>query len=148
MKRTKTTKTPAASTSTSSSANNDNNNKRVKPTTTTTTTKRLKTTTTKHDDEVTNNKANIGDVHIISSAACQAFGTRAKKLQELIKQAKPTTNITIETQKKLSSKPDKGNFIVSVGDKKVVEILACPRPFPPLKALNLEQVAQDVVKLL
>jgi alanyl-tRNA synthetase len=47
-----------------------------------------------------------------------------------------------------AEKPGKGNFVVRVGGKKVVELLAMNRPFPPLKALNMEEVCANVLKAL
>ena len=45
-------------------------------------------------------------------------------------------------------KPRKGAFVVSVGDTKVVELLDMKRPFPALKALDMEKVGADVVQAL
>lgn len=43
-----------------------------------------------------------------------------------------------------AEKPSKGDFIVTVNGAKVVELLAMPRPFGKLKALDMEAVARDV----
>jgi hypothetical protein len=47
-----------------------------------------------------------------------------------------------------AEKPGKGNFVVRVGGKKVVELLAMNRPFLSLKALNMEEVCANVLKAL
>lgn len=47
-----------------------------------------------------------------------------------------------------AEKPGKGNFVVRVGGKVVVELLAMQRPFSPLKALNMEEVCANVLKAL
>jgi hypothetical protein len=47
-----------------------------------------------------------------------------------------------------SEKPGKGNFVVRVGGKKVVELLSMKRPFPPLKALDMKEVCANVLKAL
>jgi hypothetical protein len=47
-----------------------------------------------------------------------------------------------------AEKPGKGNFVVRVGGQKVVELLGMSRPFPPLKALNMEEVCANVLKAL
>ena len=47
-----------------------------------------------------------------------------------------------------AEKPRKGAFVVSVGDTKVVELLDMKRPFPALKALDMDDVAADVEKAL
>ena len=43
-------------------------------------------------------------------------------------------------------KPRKGCFEVRVGDKAVVSLLDLPRPFLKLKALEMEDVAELVIK--
>jgi hypothetical protein len=44
-------------------------------------------------------------------------------------------------------KPGKGNFVVRVSgmEEPVIELLAMKRPFPPLKALDMDEVCQQVV---
>ena len=83
-----------------------------------------------------------GDVHIISSKACQAFAKRHTELEALIKKAKPTIKITIDVQPKLGSKPDKGSFVVEVGDKKIVELVALARPFQKVRLLITRQATR------
>uniref|UniRef100_A0A7S0M605 Selenoprotein H n=1 Tax=Cryptomonas curvata TaxID=233186 RepID=A0A7S0M605_9CRYP len=87
-------------------------------------------------------------VKITSSKACQAFAKRHVELEKLVLKAKPDAKITIDIQPKLGSKPDKGSFIVEVKGKKIVDLVAMPRPFDKLKALSMETVAADVVKEL
>lgn len=45
-------------------------------------------------------------------------------------------------------RPRKGCFVVKTEKKTVVELLAMPRPFPKLKALDMEAVGKDVVAAL
>jgi hypothetical protein len=47
-----------------------------------------------------------------------------------------------------AEKPGRGNFVVTVGSKKVVELLGLKRPFPPLKTLDMEQVCVDVLEAI
>ena len=49
--------------------------------------------------------------------------------------------MTVEVNKE---KPRKGAFVVKVGDETVLELLDMKRPFPALKALDMDQVAADV----
>lgn len=42
-------------------------------------------------------------------------------------------------------KPGRGNFIVRVNGEPVIELLALQRPFPALKALDMEDVSQQVL---
>jgi hypothetical protein len=44
-----------------------------------------------------------------------------------------------------AEKPGKGNFVVRVYGKPVVELLGLNRPFPRLKALNMEEVSNSVL---
>ena len=48
--------------------------------------------------------------------------------------------VTVEVNKE---KPRKGAFVVTVGGKTVLELLDMKRPFPALKALDMEDVAKD-----
>lgn len=45
-------------------------------------------------------------------------------------------------------KPRKGCFVVKTEKKTVVELLNLARPFPKLKALDMEQVGKDVLAAL
>lgn len=51
-------------------------------------------------------------------------------------------DVTVEINKE---KPGRGNFVVTVGSKKVVELHGMKRPFPPLKALDMEDVVDQVL---
>ncbi len=88
------------------------------------------------------------DVHITGSKACQAFAKHAARLKDAICAKRPTTSVTIVHEKKLSSNPDKGSFIVKANGKTLVELVAMARPFNKMKELDLEQVAVDVVAAL
>ena len=46
--------------------------------------------------------------------------------------------------------PGRGNFVVRVSgvDKPIVELLGLKRPFPPLKALDMEDVSNKVLAAL
>jgi hypothetical protein len=85
------------------------------------------------------------EVHITSNKACQAFKTRATQLSKLIKETLPDCVIEVDEQKKLSSKPDKGSFVVKVGDVTLVELVAMPRPFTAMKALDIAELAEEVI---
>lgn len=46
-------------------------------------------------------------------------------------------------------KPGKGNFIVRVnGGEPIIELRAMKRPFPALKALDMDDVSQQVISAL
>ena len=45
-------------------------------------------------------------------------------------------------------RPRKGAFVVRTAKKTLVELLAMPRPFPKLKALDMDKVGADVVQAL
>lgn len=87
-------------------------------------------------------------VQITSSKACQAFAKRANQVKDIVSKARPGASITIDEQKKEGSNPDRGSFVITVGGKKVVELRSMPRPFTAMKALDMEKVANDVIKLL
>jgi hypothetical protein len=87
-------------------------------------------------------------VHITSSKACQAFARTANNLSALIRKESPGVSITVDEQKKLGSKPDKGSFVVEANGTKVVEMVALARPFTRMKELDLQAVAKKVAALL
>lgn len=49
-----------------------------------------------------------------------------------------------------AEKPGKGNFVVRVSgqDAPLVELLGLKRPFPPLKALDMEEVCEKVLQAI
>jgi len=105
-------------------------------------------------------------VLITSSKACQAFKRTTNALEKAIRKRKPDVSIEVDEQKKLSSKPDKGSFVVEVNGKKLVELgaffaiagahwlthhdaaVAIPRPFTKMKELDLDKLAGEVCALL
>lgn len=60
-----------------------------------------------------------------------------------MKAAFPAATITINAEK-----PRKGAFEVKVNGEVNLSLLDMPRPFAKLKALDMEEVAADVVKAL
>ena len=47
------------------------------------------------------------------------------------------------------TKPGKGNFVISVGgDNNIIELVGLKRPFPPLKALDMDDVIEQVLKAI
>jgi hypothetical protein len=50
----------------------------------------------------------------------------------------------VNEEKKLGTKPDKGTFAVSVRGTKLVELLAMPRPFTAMKALDIGDLGKQV----
>lgn len=63
--------------------------------------------------------------------------TRAKKIVAAIGNE---TTVAINPEK-----PGRGNFVVRVNGEPVIELLALQRPFPALKALDMEDVSQQVL---
>ena len=87
-------------------------------------------------------------MNIISSKACQAFAKRAKGLADAIKAARPGIKVMIDERPKEGKNPDRGSFVVSVGSKEVVACRGMPRPFNAMKALDMDDVASQVLQLL
>jgi len=52
------------------------------------------------------------------------------------------TDVTINPEK-----PGKGNFVVTVDGKAVLSLVGMPRPFPKLKALDIEAEAAKILAL-
>ena len=66
---------------------------------------------------------------------------RARKLEALVKAELPSAKVTINAEK-----PRKGCFEVKVNGEVSLSLLDMPRPFTKLKALDMEEVAADVIK--
>ena len=87
-------------------------------------------------------------VHIVSSKVCQAFAKRVADLTKAVAAAKPGVAVTVDTQLALGRKPDRGSFIVTAGGTIVVELVSMPRPFTAMKALDMGDVAKQVIAKL
>ena len=58
-----------------------------------------------------------------------------------MKAALPSVKVVVNEEK-----PRKGAFVVAVNGDTVLSLLDMPRPFPKLKALDMDEVAKDVLK--
>eukprot|EP00557_Chaetoceros_sp_GSL56_P014014 CAMPEP_0176478116 /NCGR_PEP_ID=MMETSP0200_2-20121128/1011_1 /TAXON_ID=947934 /ORGANISM="Chaetoceros sp., Strain GSL56" /LENGTH=144 /DNA_ID=CAMNT_0017874025 /DNA_START=26 /DNA_END=460 /DNA_ORIENTATION=+ len=93
------------------------------------------------DESVTiSSSGKIVTIEVASPEA--AFRTRSDKIVKGV-----GSRAKVEVNKE---KPGKGNFIVTVSgvDKPIVELRGMNRPFPALKALDMEEVIQNVVNAL
>jgi len=82
---------------------------------------------------------------IVSIEACKqwgAFKSRANKIQKAVEKI---AFVKINTEK-----PSKGNFVVHVSGlkKPIVELVGMKRPFPDLKALDMDEVVKNIVSAL
>ena len=80
---------------------------------------------------------------LVDSRSRPVCRRRATKLEALVKAGFPGAKITINEEK-----PRKGCFEVTVNGDVTLSLLDMPRPFPKLKALDMDEVAADVVKAL
>lgn len=71
-----------------------------------------------------------------------AFRSRAAKIQKAV-----GSKAKVEINKE---KPGKGNFIITVSgvDDPIVELKGLTRPFPSLKALDMDEVVDNVMKAI
>lgn len=81
-------------------------------------------------------------VMIEASNECQAFKVRAKKIADGVGS---TAKVVINQER-----PGKGNFVIRITgmEKPVLELKAMKRPFPPLKALDMDEVVKQVLDSL
>jgi len=87
------------------------------------------------------------DVAITSSKVCQAFAKRADALAAAVKAA--GFSASVDAQPALGRNPDRGTFAVSVkGGAPLVSLVAMPRPFTAMKALDMDDVAKKVLAAL
>lgn len=87
----------------------------------------------------TSAKSASKSINIEYCKSWNAFKTRALKLSDLLTK----NGYTVECN---TEKPRKGCFVVKCGDEIVVELLNMPRPFAKLKALDIEELAQSILK--
>lgn len=106
-----------------------------------------KTASADHDAKEESNVVAVGSSSskIVTIEHCKSWGafkTRAAKIQAGVgKAAKVVVN---------EEKPRKGAFVVTVSGVKdpIVELLDLKRPFAPLKALDMDEVVQNVLNHL
>jgi hypothetical protein len=88
------------------------------------------------------------DVLIVSNKVCQAFDKRAQAVKAAVNKAKPSAKVVIDTRSAEGRNPDRGSFIVSVGSSTIVSLPGMARPFPAMKALDMDEVSAKVVAAL
>jgi hypothetical protein len=64
-------------------------------------------------------------------------------VSDLLKGLKPAAKVEIN-----SEKPRKGTFEITVGGKKICSLVGMDRPFPALKALDMDATAKKVAAAL
>lgn len=61
----------------------------------------------------------------------------------MLKALKPAAKVDVNAEK-----PRKGTFEITVGGKKIVSLVGMDRPFPALKALDMEATTKKVAAAL
>ena len=81
----------------------------------------------------------------MSRACARAQKTRATKVETAVKAAVPSVTASVNPEK-----PRKGCFEVRVdgADEPLLSLLDMKRPFPALKALDMEAVTKDIISKL
>ena len=82
---------------------------------------------------------------VVTVESCKSWGafrTRSTKIQKGV-----GSKATVEINKE---KPGKGNFVVKVEgvEEPIVELLSMKRPFPALKALDMDEVIEKILKAI
>ncbi|VVB10865.1 unnamed protein product [Arabis nemorensis] len=88
---------------------------------------------------------------------CNAFKTRAIQVKERLEEAVPGVMVTLNPEKKSSpslilsldvlEQPRRGCFeIREEGGETFISLLDMKRPFAPMKALDMEEVIEDIIK--
>ena len=97
------------------------------------------TKSTKKEDSPTKTSSTSGDIIIEACKSWGAFKSRAAKVDKACSVAGLKVVINNE-------KPRKGAFVITVKGKKIIELLDMPRPFTKLKALDMDEVTEKVIK--
>jgi hypothetical protein len=82
-------------------------------------------------------------VYVEACKSWQAFKKRADAIGAYVAKHAKGAKVSVNL-----AKPRKGAFVVKTAKSTVVELLNMPRPFPKLKALDMDRVGADVVKAL
>lgn len=82
---------------------------------------------------------------IVTVEACKSWGAFRTRSDKIVKGVGSRAKVEVNKEK-----PGKGNFVVTVSgvDKPIVELRAMSRPFPALKALDMEEVLQNIISAL
>ena len=51
-----------------------------------------------------------------------------------------------KSNKDKTKRPGKGNFVVTIGDTKIVHLIQMPRPFQKLRELNFDDVVEKILE--
>ena len=51
-----------------------------------------------------------------------------------------------KSNKDKTKRPGKGNFVVTIGDTKIVNLIQMPRPFQKLRELNFDDVVEKILE--
>ncbi|KAJ1688620.1 hypothetical protein LUZ63_012775 [Rhynchospora breviuscula] len=88
--------------------------------------------------------ANNESIIIEACKQCNAFKTRALKVKHALETALPAISVSINPLK-----PRRGCFeIRQVGGQIFISLLNMPRPFTPMKNLDMDELIQDIIKKL
>ena len=99
-------------------------------------------------------KAASASVTIEACKTWNAFKTRASKLEKLLKAAGiddvqiNDDSFLTAVNKKGAKKPRTGCFEIIAGGETVISLVGLKRPFKDLKALDIDDVAADVIKAM
>ncbi|KAG5190096.1 hypothetical protein JKP88DRAFT_352824 [Tribonema minus] len=85
----------------------------------------------------------ITDAWLQPPRSVQLLRKRAEHVQAAVKEARPDMKVAINPEK-----PRKGYFEIRVGATTVLSLPSMNRPFPPLKALDMDDVSKKVVAAL
>ena len=85
--------------------------------------------------------------------ACKSWGI-FKRSAEKLKQMLPEQNFIIndgwdnvdKSNKDKTKRPGKGNFVVTIGDTKIVHLIQMRRPFKKLRELNFDDVVEKILE--
>ena len=84
-------------------------------------------------------------VIITSSKVCNAFKSRATQVAAAVAKAKPAFLVVIDEQPAEGRNPDRGTFKIVVRGKTILDLPKMARPFPAMKALNMDDVCAQVI---
>jgi len=104
-----------------------------------------KVKTKKKESPAKTSNAAGGNKKVVTIEACKQWGAFKTRANKILKAVGDKAIVEINKEK-----PGKGNFVVSIEgvDEPIVSLIGMKRPFPPLKALDMDEINDEVLSAL
>lgn len=107
--------------------------------------KKAKTSKAEEGKDEADVSAGKDEKKVVTIEHCKSWGAFRTRAGKIVKAVGSKARVDVNKEK-----PGKGNFIVTVSgvDEPIVELKGLKRPFPPLKALDMDEVIAGVMEAI